>query len=191
MGEQLFINFEQIIPTKDAEEYMIGMAEKTQDDLDSQEGLKNRHIIRKEFWLKLIQEINKKTNLFQNISPSKYNWIGAGSDVRGIGFNFGVSKTHGRAEIYIDRGEKDQNKNIFDKLCLQKDMIENEFASNLVWEKLEDKRACRIKAETPGNVFERENWPEMIEFMCDSMVRLEKAFIKPIKKIGPSLKSTN
>ena len=191
MGEQLFINFEQIIPTKDAEDYMIGMAEKTQDDLDSQKGLKNRHIIRREFWLKMIQEINKKSNLFQNISPSKYNWIGAGSGVRGIGFNFAVSKTYGRAELYIDRGEKDQNKEIFDKLYSQKDVIENEFLGNLVWEKLEDKRACRIKAETPGNVFEKENWPEMIGFMCDSMIQLEKALKKPIKKIGANLKSTS
>ena len=35
MGEQLFLNFEQIIPTQDAEDYMIGMAEKAQDDVES------------------------------------------------------------------------------------------------------------------------------------------------------------
>ena len=190
MGDQLFVNFEQIIPTKDAEDYMIGMAEKTQDDLDSLKGLKSRHIIRREFWLKMIQEINQKSNLFQNISPSKYNWISAGSGVRGIGFNLAVSKAYGRAELYIDRGNKDQNQDIFDKLFSQKDTIEQEFVGNLVWERLEDKRACRIKAETPSNVFEKENWPEMIEFMCDSMLQLEKVFKKPIKKIGASLKLT-
>jgi len=94
MGDQLFINFEQIIPTKDAEEYMIGMAEKAQDDLDNQTELKHRHIIRKEFWTKMIHDMNSKSSLFQNISPSKYNWIGAGSGVRGVGSQ-GVSLWHG------------------------------------------------------------------------------------------------
>ena len=51
-----------------------------------------------------------------------------------------------------------------------------------------DKRACRIKSEIQSNVFEKKNWPEMIKFMCDSMVQLEDTFKKPIKKIGTSLK---
>ena len=63
------MTMDQIIPTKDAEEYMIGMAEKTQNDIDKKAELKNRHIVRKEFWGKLIEEMNKKSDLFQNISP--------------------------------------------------------------------------------------------------------------------------
>lgn len=189
MGDQLFINFEQIIPTKDAEDYMIGMAEKTQDDLDNQTELKHRHIIRKEFWTKMIQDMSNKSNLFQNISPSKYNWIGAGSGVRGVSYNFAVSRTYGRAELYIDRGVKEENKDIFNKLSSQKETIETAFQHDLIWERLDNKRACRIKAELSSNVFEKENWAEMIEFMSDRMIRLENAFKKPIQEIGKSLKS--
>ncbi|MCP4407295.1 MAG: DUF4268 domain-containing protein, partial [Gammaproteobacteria bacterium] len=50
------------------------------------------------------------------------------------------------------------------------------------------KRACRIKSEAPGNVFDKDCWDEMIEFMTDSMVALEKAFKSPIKKVGMKLK---
>ena len=43
MGDELFLNVERIIPTQDAEDYMIGMAEKAQDDIEE----KHRHVIRK------------------------------------------------------------------------------------------------------------------------------------------------
>lgn len=58
MGDDLFLNVEQIIPTKDAEEYMIGMAEKAQDDVTSAKEEKTRHHLRKEFWAKLIPAMN-------------------------------------------------------------------------------------------------------------------------------------
>ena len=189
MGDDLFLNVEQIIPTQDAEDYMIGMAEKAQDDIVSQTELKHRHIIRKEFYGKLIQLINTKSKLFLNISPSKYNWIGAGSGVRGVGFNFSVSKSYGRAEIYIDRGEKEENKFVFDFLHGIKEEIESKFKGKLVWERLDEKRASRIKSEFQSNVFDKENWDSMIEFMTDSMVRMEIAFIDPLKKINLKLKN--
>jgi len=189
MDDQLFLNIEQIIPTKDAEEYMIGMAEKVQDDLNSSE-LRQIHILRKDFWLKVIQLINTKCTLYQNISPSAYHWIGAGSGVRGVSFNFAVSKTYGRAEIYIDRGVKEENEFIFDQLFKKKEEIENTFSGDLIWERLDGKRACRIKSETPGNILNKEQWPEMMEFMVDSMVRIEKSFKTPLQEINSKLKNT-
>lgn len=189
MGNQLFLNVEQIIPTKDAEDYMIGIAEKVQDDLETQTELKQRHIIRKEFWMKLIQHMNTKSALYQNISPSIYNWLGAGSGVRGIGLNFVISKAYGRAEVYIDRGDKTENEDIFDQLFAQKDELERIFGGTLTWERLEAKRACRIKSEIDRNVFLKEDWEEMIVFMTDSMVQLEKTFKPVLAKINSTLKS--
>ena len=128
---------------------MIGMAEKARDAIDSQTALKHLQGIRKEFWAKLIQLMNAKSNLYQNISPSISPWISAGSGVRGAGLNFVVSNSYGRAELYIDRGSKEENKFIFDELSTLKDSIEKDFGGSLVWERLDNKRACRIKSETP------------------------------------------
>ncbi len=184
LGDQLFMNIEQIIPLKEAEEYSIDMAEKVQDDITSQEELKTRHIVRRDFWSKLLQTLNSKSNLFQNISPSKYNWIGAGSGMRGVGFNFVVSKNYGRCEVYIDRGDKDENKLIFDKLYSQKSEIETKFGEPLTWEKLDDKRASRVKYENNSvDVFKREDWDVMIDFMTDGMIRIENTFKDIIKDI--------
>jgi len=187
MGEQLLLNFEQIIPMRDAEEYVVRMAEKTKDDLETQDVAK-RHGVRFEFWQRLIQEMNTRTELYQNISPSRYHWIGAGSGVRGVGFNFTVTKTFGRAELYIDRGDKAENESVFDQLFARKETLEQGFGEALVWERLDGKRACRVKAEQVGNVFDQEMWPEMIAFMADRMVRFERVFKEPIREAGRNLK---
>ena len=187
-GDQLFLTMDQIIPTKEAEEYMIGIAEKTQDDIANKTELKSRHIIRKKFWAEILQTMNSKNKLFQNISPSKYHWIGAGSGVSGISFNLVASKKYGRAELYIDKGNKEENKGIYDALYKLKDGIEKTFGGELVWERLDTKRASRIKVEIPGNVFINEDWPEMIEFMTDKMMMLEKAVRPKLLKVLGEIK---
>lgn len=190
LNEQLFLNVEQIIPVKEAEEFSINMAEKTQEDIASQEEMKNRHIVRLKFWNKVISTMNRKSELYQNISPSKYNWIGAGSGVRGVGFNFVASKNYGRAEIYIDRGEKEENEFVFDYLLERKDAIENAFEDSLVWERLDEKRACRIKFEDNNfNIFETDQWDSTIELITDAMVKMEKAVRPYLAKINKELKT--
>lgn len=67
----------------------------------------------------------------QNISPGIYNWIGAGSGVRGAGLNFSVTKSYGRAELYIDRGSKEENEFIFDELSSRKEQLEKDFGGSL------------------------------------------------------------
>lgn len=174
MGDELFLNVEQIIPTQDTEDYMIGMAEKAQDDIEDQVEQKHRNVVRREFWNKLIDVMNaSSSNLYQSISPSGYSWISAGSGVGGIGFNFSATKQYGRAELYIDRGNKPENELLFERLAARKDEIHTAFGGVLEWERLEDKRACRIKAEKTGNIYDRDQWAEMIRFMTDAMCALE------------------
>ncbi|GGI56113.1 DUF4268 domain-containing protein [Winogradskyella haliclonae] len=192
LAEQLILNVEQIIPMKEAEEYAIKMAEKTQDDISAQEELKSRHIVRIKFWTQLIKAMNQKSKLYQNISPGKYNWIGAGSGVRGVGFNFAASKNYGRAELYIDRGDKEENEFVFNELLKHKESLEAKIGQGLEWEYLETKRACRIKLQDSSfDIFKEELWPEAITFMTDSMVKLEKAIQPHLNTINKKLKAFN
>jgi hypothetical protein len=187
MGEEHFLNIEQIIPTKNVEEFMIGIADKALDEIEGVTEEKNRHKVRREFWTKVIRAIATKTSLFQNVSPGTHSWIGAGSDVRGVGFNFVAGRAYGRAELYIDRGDKEENKFIFDQLYAKKESIETAFDRTLTWEKLEDRRACRIKCEMPGNIYDPDQWPTLIEFMTDAMVRMENTFKERLADINRQL----
>jgi hypothetical protein len=71
LGEELILDIEQIIPTKDAADYIISMADKTQEELSSKASLQNSHHVRLEFWNKLLPLVKGKTPIYQNISPSK------------------------------------------------------------------------------------------------------------------------
>lgn len=130
---QLFLDVEQIIPMKDSEEYIIGMADKIQEDISSQEELKSRHYTRMEFWKALLKEMNTRSSIYQNVSPSKDHWLSAGSGVSGIPYNFVVSHYYARTEVTISRPSAEENKYIYDELYKIKDQLENEFGGELEW----------------------------------------------------------
>ena len=191
METQHFLNIEQIIPTKDVEDFMIGIADKSLDEVEGATEEKNRQTIRREFWTEVIGAMASKTALFQNVSPSSKGWISAGSGVRGVWFSFVAGRAFGRVEIYIDRGDGEENTFIYDQLHVQKDRIETAFGGELTWQPLEGKRACRIKSEMAGNMFDRDQWPAMIEFMTGAMVRIENAFREPLGAINQKLRTVD
>jgi hypothetical protein len=141
----------------------------------------------REFWTEVLRAIAAKSSLFQNISPGNRHWLGASSGVAGVGFNFVAGKSYGRAELYIDRGEREENKFIFDQLYGKKESIETAFGGVLTWERLDDKRASRIKCEMPGSIYDPDQWPTLIKVMTDAMVKMENAFKEPLAEIARGL----
>lgn len=188
MGEgqkkELFLNVEQIIPIKDAEEYMISMAEKSQDNIESHAELEHGHRIRKEFWALLLQDINSRTTLFQNISPSKKNWLSAGTGIKGISYNFSITRNYGCASLYIKPGDKEECRKIFNRFYKQKEEIEKAFGEKLIWDQKEDRRSCQIKMERPGNVFDGDQWSKMRTSMIDDLLKLEIAIKNSLKELN-------
>ncbi|MHC2584188.1 DUF4268 domain-containing protein [Bradyrhizobium diazoefficiens] len=188
-GTDILLNIDQIIPTKDVEEFIIGLATKSLDEVEAANEEKNRHKVRRQFWAELLKSAAVRTPRFQNISPGKQHWINAGSGVRGVPYQFVAGQSYARVELYIDRGDKIENKAIFDELLTQRRSIEDSFGEPLVWERLDDARASRIKRETIGNMFDQSQWPELIEFMTASMSKLENSLKEPLKKIQQKLQS--
>jgi hypothetical protein len=185
MGDQLFLNVEQMLPIKDAEEFSISMASKAQDEIVAQETLKNRHHVRMEFWSEFLKAANAKNHLWNNISPSKDNWIGIGIGMSGVNLNVVVTKTHCRAEIYFNRGNKDENKDLFDFIKKQESEIESAFGGNLCWERMDERVSCRIASRQDGvNIFDKDDWGKITEYLVDVSQRMESAFRNPIKKLN-------
>jgi hypothetical protein len=90
LGNDYLFDFDQIIPLKEAEEYVIKVASKNRGEVGKQEELESRYSIRFNFWSQFLKEINKKNNLCANISPSKESWIGIGLGKTGVGLNLVV-----------------------------------------------------------------------------------------------------
>lgn len=189
LGDDIFLNIEQIIPLKDTEEFQIGIADKAQEEVALAETEKLRHLFRRRFWTKTFSEIADKTSLYQSITPPQQSWTTAGSGLRGVGFNLVATKDHTRVELYIDRGDHGENKAIFDFLQKRKVEIEERFGGALIWERLDAKRASRIKAETDGNIYDEARWPGMIAFLGDAISRFEPAVRPALKKVSDRIKA--
>lgn len=144
-----------------------------------------RHLTRKEFWEQLISKSKSRTQLFSSRSPGIGNWLGIGAGKTGISYNYVIMKAGARVELYIDNGHADWNKSVFDSLSKSRTKIEEEFGHPLIWERLENKRASRVRFSL--NQFGLQNnskWPELQDQMIEAMIKFEKAFRPFIQKIG-------
>ena len=144
--------------------------------------LAERHVVRLRFWELLLPRAKEKGVLLHaQRSPSKDAWISAGAGVRsGVSFTYVIWMTDETAvELYIDTGDKDENKRIFDGLHKHQAEIERSFGSPLSWERLDDKRASRVRSILKeGGLNDEEKWQVIQDAMISAMDRLAKG-VKP------------
>lgn len=159
--------------------------EQTREIAETTIELADRHYHRKEFWARLLERSRDKTRLFANRSPSTDYWLGVGSGRSGIEFNYLIFKDRAAVEIYIDTGDKERNKTFFDLLCAEKAEIESDFGEALSWQRLDDKRASRVRKyiEGLGSLNELEAWPQLQDVLIETMIRFDKVFRYRINKI--------
>jgi len=191
MDEFLFLNVEQVIPTPEAEEFMIGISAKEAEQKTTEYELKNRHKLRLAFWEKALEALREsKTDLFNNISPCKDHWLSAGSGVGGCPFNLIFGNKEARVEVQFSRTNASENTFLFKHLLSQKEKIEKDFGAELSWDPLENKKSSYVRYSHSVDGYNKDNWPEIIEWMIDHMQRLEKAFKAPLLEASQSLKHT-
>lgn len=189
-GAELLIDLQQIIPTPEAADYMIGMADKESEEKYSQRTQTLREEKRHAFWTKMLEELRaRRVARYENISPSRKYWLASPTGVPGLGYNLISGKHLARVELYLSRSRADENKWIFDQLASKKQEIEGRFEAELDWQRLDDKKACRICCQRPFNGFDEDNWPEMIEWLCTHIIKLEKVFSEPLGRVNELLKS--
>lgn len=173
-SSRTMIDVQQIIPLPEAHDYQVQLREKEQQGRRQKA---ERYDIRQRFWQGVVNESRASGGKHAHIKPSSYSWIGAGSGTRGLGFNFGVLQNSATAELYVDRGNTEENKRIFDTLHTNKEQIEAAFGGPLTWERLDTKRACRIKHEvnTGGYRNPENEWPAVHRELVAAMGRLVEA----------------
>nr|WP_275666847.1 DUF4268 domain-containing protein [Vibrio tubiashii] len=141
------------------------------------------------FWEQALEAMKgSQCDLFNNINPSKDHWLSAGSGVRSCPFSLIFGTKEARVEFSMSRSEVKENKFIFDHLLEQKTEIESAFGAELEWLRLDDKKASRIQFQKDFDGYDRENWPEIIEWMVKHMTTLEGAFKQSLTLINRELR---
>lgn len=188
-GEDLFLNIEQIIPTPEAADFMIGITEKEKEQKQVERGLSNAQQLRHAFWTEALDALNQAgVKLYQNISPSRDHWLSAASGLSGINYAMIFSKAEARVEFNIARGQQEENKRAFDLLYEQREAIEQKFGGKLAWRRLDHRKASRIECSCPFDGYDREVWPEMIAWLVEFVPKMEQVFSPQIEAIRKELK---
>lgn len=190
-NDQLFINIDQIIPTPEAEELMIGISAKEAEEKTTEVVLKNAEKLRRAYWEQALDAFQSSPcQLYNNISPSKDHWLSAGSGVTGCPYNLIFLQKEMRVELSIARSVTEENKFLFDHLMSYKDEIEAAFGEPLNWMRLDDKKMSRIQFSCKADGYNRDKWPEYIQWHLAQMTRFEKALKQPLHKAAEALKKS-
>lgn len=159
---------------------IVGPSAEAKEAGRAKQEMAERYDIRKQWWSQLVQLPGAK--LHAHITPGQYAWIGTSSGVRGLNLNYVVTKTESGVELYIDRGKdcEEENEAIFDQLLESKDKVQAGVSFLLSWQRLDGRRACRIRIDLPGGYRSPDSErPEIQQRMTDAMTQLEAAF-KPV-----------
>ncbi|UWR10918.1 DUF4268 domain-containing protein [Sulfitobacter mediterraneus] len=189
-GEELMVDIQQIIPTPEAADFMIGMSSKENEEKAVQNTQKKRHKLRLDFWEATLDQFRDDgIDLYRNINPGKDHWLSAGSGMRSVPYQMIFGRDEARVELSLQRSETAENKWVFDQLFVSKDQIETAFGAELDWRRMNDKKASRIVYSEPFDGFDRDAWPEMINWLSAHIQKLEKAFSVPLSRINQQIRN--
>jgi hypothetical protein len=180
------LDVQQVVPLPEAADYQVQLRQKEQQ---AKQERAERQDLRHRFLSGLLARARPRTAIHANVAASgDAGWVGASSGISGLSYVYVIMQNEARTELYLDRGDKQTNKQIFDALLAKKPEIESAFGDSLFWERLDDKRACRISHTTASGGYrdDEQLWPKIQDDMIHWMIKLE-ASLRPHLKAGADL----
>lgn len=177
----LLVDFDQIIPVKDVEDYTVKLANKKKAEDASTKSSVIRYDERKKFWEAFIDYNKQHGGLYANNSATTDAWLGKGGiGMSGVGVNIVITNDKCRTELYFNSGEKDKNKRMFDYLCTHKDAIDAAIPG-LVWQRLDDKVTCRICIHQQLSFKNEDDQESIFKFFMSTTETMIQVFSKYAK----------
>ena len=178
LNDELFLQIEQIIPLPETTEYMIDAKEKEKEKKVKSKKVEESKARLIEFWglLKEALESRNINYLDRVTSKPHYDigfWKGSGY------FGFCIGRNRFRVELYLS---DDKEKKMFDAMYQYKDELDEKL-KGIQWQRLDGKKASRIKLETTlyeqesfdGNWKEKTVYEDVIKWYCEKMPLFYKA----------------
>ena len=90
-----------------------------------------------------------------------------------------------RAEAYIDTGDQEATKGLFDELRERQPQIEQTVGEGLEWDRIDGKRASRISFYYPDRVrvTDEKRWPEALVWLIQAMGKMRAAFDPALQEL--------
>lgn len=122
---------------------------------------------RRRYWtyaLDFIHETHGDT-AFCNVNPAKSSWINGYVGIKGICICCVANGTGARVELYIEKENPEENKQIFDKLYAIKPDIESKLGVSLTWHRGDNNKSSKIFYQLRDvSISYEQDWPQMARF---------------------------
>lgn len=131
---------------------------------------------RVEFWTEFNNTIAKRGKPFNSRKASTDHWydVSIGTGKAYLSITLVHSNGFIGVELHIN-----EDKELFDALYLQKDIIEKELQFSLDWQRLDNKKASRILSKIEGlNFDDHSNYTELMNAIIDRVVTMRTVFKK-------------
>lgn len=120
-NKDLFVDVKQIIPTPEAQDFMIGMATKESEEKSTQGVQRRSEKLRLAFWDHALEALRARgLERYNSISASKDQWLNSGTGVSGCVYTLIFARKEARVEVVLARSDAAENKWLFDRLIEQK-----------------------------------------------------------------------
>lgn len=142
-----------------------------------------------DFFSALLTRMRKKAGFpLRYLSPDGASWHTAvslpenGTKCMHFVFAFTRGKRF-RVELYIDTGQKEKNKAIFDHLYTSRDLVHHALGEEIDWQRLNDKRASRIAWYRSGAITDdQKTLAQVQDWAVDAMARFYEALAGPAEQ---------
>lgn len=182
-GDRIFIDFDQIIPIEDAEDYTIRMASKKQESSNTADTSIQRRNSRREFWVEFINYNKQHGGIFSNSTGSLDQWLNKSLGVSGISISVTINKRNTRVEVYINTGEREYNKEVYDYLSSHQNEIEQGLRNYpLKWLRKDDKDCCSISTSKDLSYINPNDKDDIFSYLTEVSKEFYKTFSPWVNK---------
>jgi hypothetical protein len=136
------------------------------------------------YYQALIDELREKYKFTGARVGQPQNGYSFSSGIQGILFSaVFVQSGKAKAEIYIDQGDQEKNKSLFDALKIREKEITDNYGCTLKWERLDEKRASRIAIYRDGMIESSDNELEDIrKWHIENLLKIKKVFMPEVQQ---------
>lgn len=189
--DELFIDLQQVIPTPEAADYMIRMAEKDTEEKTAKGAQRWSHQMRYSFWEELLETFRLAgLDRWQNISPSRDHWLTSSIGVSGCSLVLIFLRQEIRVELNLSRPDQRENKWLFDKLRAEWER-DPQPGTGLEWRRLPEKKVSIVQCKKAVQGYSKENWPEMIEWLRAHYRQMDRLFTGQVNALAEQMKSVD
>ncbi|MBC8258206.1 MAG: DUF4268 domain-containing protein [SAR324 cluster bacterium] len=148
---------------------------------ETQKRKRNANSVLPLFWRGLLsQAAERGFKLHSNCRPHSDSRLGVEIGKAGVKFNYAVWQDGSAVELWIDTGNQQENKLIFDRIHAARNKLSKQLNSLLLWERMDEQRPSRIRLELPGSgLKDRSNW----HFLQTQMLKVMQRFSSILEKL--------